>query len=164
VVWLIPILLTVHNAEEAMMFPRFLSKVQVFSPEPLARFEGRLSYTAVLSALLVVSLLGFVAAAFAARRPASAGALWPLFVLEAAVAINVIAHLLSAAIIFRGYGPGLVTALCLNAPFAVYAFRRAERERWLARGALWSTLPAGLFLHGPVLAGVFWLATRSLPG
>jgi len=29
-------------------------------------------------------------------------------------------------------GPGLVTALAVNAPFAVYCFRHVVRERWVS--------------------------------
>jgi hypothetical protein len=76
----------------------------------------------------------------------------------ATIALNVGSHVVSSIAIVRGYAPGLVTAVLVNAPFAVYLFRRASRERWLPRRAILWTIPAALVLHGPVLVGTLWLA------
>jgi hypothetical protein len=160
VVWLIPTLLTLHNAEEALAFRTYMPRMQGLLPEPFASLEASLPYSAMLGALFVISALAFVVA-FAAARPTSRRALWVLLALEATVGINVVAHLLSAVIIFHGYGPGLATALLINAPFAVYCFRRAQREQWLSGAALRALVPAALVLHGPVLLGGLWLAGRA---
>jgi hypothetical protein len=105
--------------------------------------------------------LAFLVALAAATWPHSPRALWALLTLEAVLGLNVIAHVLSAALIFRGYGPGLATALLINAPFAIYCFRRARRERWVSTAALGATVPAALMLHGPILMGGLWLAGRA---
>jgi hypothetical protein len=78
--------------------------------------------------------------------------------LQAAVGLNVLAHIVGAAFVFRGYGPGLITALAVNAPFTVLCFWRASREQWVSPTALRATVPTALFLHGPVLFGGLWLA------
>jgi hypothetical protein len=65
-------------------------------------------------------------------------------------------------VLFRGYAPGLVTALLLNLPFSLYLLRRAARERWLDRGALWTLAPAALLVHGPMLSALL-LATERWP-
>jgi hypothetical protein len=161
VVWLVPILLTLHNAEEALAFPAYMRRMRTLLPEPFASLEASLSYSTILAALTVLSALAFLIALVAAARPKSQGTLWALLVLEAAVGVNVIAHLLSAVIVFHGYGPGLATALMINAPFAIYCFRRAKREQWLSPAALRATIPASLVLHGPILLGGLWLAGRA---
>jgi hypothetical protein len=160
-VWLVPILLTLHNAEEALAFPAYMRRMRTLLPEPFASLEASLSYSTILGALTVLSALAFLIALFAAARPKSQGTLWALLVLEAAVGVNVIVHLLSAVIVFHGYGPGLATALMINAPFAIYCFRRAQREQWLSPAALRATIPASLILHGPILLGGLWLAGRA---
>jgi hypothetical protein len=161
VVWLVPIFLTLHNAEEALAFRRYMPRMRTLLPEPFASLEASLSYATMLVALAIISALAFTIALAAAVRPNSRGALWALLALEATVGVNVIAHVLSAAIVFHGYGPGLATALAINAPFAIYFFRRAWRERWLSASALRATVPGALILHGPILVGGLWLAGRT---
>jgi hypothetical protein len=56
-----------------------------------------------------------------------------------------------------------VTAILVNAPFVMYCFRGAARERWVSSAALWATIPAAVILHGPVLVGALWLAARRQP-
>jgi len=157
VVWLIPTLLTLHNAEEAVAFRRMWTRGPGFLPQPFAALEARLSHGLMLQALAGLSLLAFLLAAFVSMRPRSHVALWLLLALEAAVAINVMAHVVSAVLVFKGYAPGLGTALAVNAPFAWYVLRRARNDGWVSRSAWRGLFPAGLLLHGPVLIGALWL-------
>jgi hypothetical protein len=152
---------TLHNAEEALAFRMYLPRMGGFLPERFASVAATLSYPMMLVALATVSVLAFLVALAAATWPHSPLALWTLLTLEAVIALNVIAHVLTALLIFHGYGPGLVTALLINAPFAIYCFRRARRERWVSAAALGAVVPAALILHGPILLGGFWLAGRS---
>jgi len=160
VVWLIPTFLTIHNAEEAVAFSRMQQHLPFALHEPFATIQTRLTYPVFVQMLAILSALAFVLAMIATLRPQSRAALWLLLALEAAVAINVIAHVVSAVVLFHGYGPGLATAVLLNAPFAFYALRRAKREGWVSARAWWALYGAGLVLHGPVLIGALWLATR----
>jgi hypothetical protein len=117
-------LFTLHNAEEALAFRTYLPRMQVLLPEPFARFAATLSYPVMLVALAVVSVFAFLVALAAATWPQSPRALWALLTVEAVIGLNVIAHAISALLVFHGYGPGLATALLINAPFAIYCFRR----------------------------------------
>lgn len=157
-VWLIPVSLALHNAEEALTFRTALPRVRSGLPEPLAVLATRLTYSAVVQALVVLSVLAFVLAAVVVSYPRSRAALWLLLTLEVAIGINVIAHVASATLVFRGYGPGLATALLINGPFVLYCLRRAHRECWLSPMAMRATVPAAIVLHGPVLLGSLWLA------
>lgn len=150
----------VHNAEEAIAFRYYLPRMPGLLPEPFAAIAATVSYPVMMVALAVVSSLALCVAAVVAARPESPGALWALLTLEAVLALNVLAHVLSSAIIFRGYGPGVATAVLVNAPFAIYCFRRARRERWVSPAALRATVPAALLIHGPILIGGLWLAGR----
>jgi hypothetical protein len=160
VVWLVVVLFTLHNAEEALAFRVYLPRIAVLLPEPFASLVATLSYQVILIALAAVSILALLVALAAATWPQSPLALWTLLTLEAVVGLNVIVHVLSALVFFQGYGPGLATALLINAPFAIYCFRRVHRERWVSPAALGATIPAALILHGPVLLGGLWLASR----
>src|SRR4051812_39927348 len=103
VVWMIPTLLTIHNAEEAIAFRGVWSRMPQLLPEPFATFEARLPYAVMFQALVLLSLLAFLLAAVVMMRPGSRAALWLLLALEAAVAINVVAHVVSAILVFKGY-------------------------------------------------------------
>ena len=157
VAWLSLGLFTLHNAEEALAFRTYLPRMPMLLPEPFAGIAATVSYPVMMVALVVVTVLALLVAVAVAARPQSPGALWALLTMEAVLGLNVLGHVLSALVIFRGYGPGVVTAVLVNAPFAIYCFRRARRERWVSTAALWATLPAALFLHGPVLVGGLWL-------
>jgi hypothetical protein len=161
VAWLVLAFFTLHNTEEALAFRTYLPRMGALLPERFASLAATLSYPVMLVALATVSVLAFLVALAAATWPHSPLALWTLLTLEAVVGLNVIAHVLSALLVFHGYGPGLVTALLINAPFAIYCFRRAGRERWVSSAALGATVPAALILHGPILLGGLWLAGRS---
>ena len=157
---MIPTLLAVHNAEEAFALRSGLPNLRGAVPEPFADVAARLTPAVVTQVLVALSVAAFGLAAVAASRPGSRVALWLLLTLEVAVGLNVVAHIASAVLVFHGYGPGLVTAVLLNAPFAVYCVRRARRERWLSPTALRATVPAAIILHGPVLLGGLWLAAH----
>src|SRR5687767_11639677 len=114
VVWLVAVLFALHNAEEALAFRVYLPRIAVLLPEPFASLVATLSYQVILMALAAVSILAMLVALAAATWPQSPLALWTLLTLEAVVGLNVIAHVLSALVVFQGYGPGLATALLIN--------------------------------------------------
>jgi hypothetical protein len=157
-VWLVPTLVTLHNAEEAVAFRRQLPEVPALLPAQFAPLAARLSYPVMLVALGVVSALAIAVAIAATAYAPARWPMWLLLVIEATMAINAVAHVLVAIVIFHGYAPGLVTAVVFNAPFAVYCFRRAQREQWVGPRALRATLPAAVVVHGPILIGGLWLA------
>jgi len=157
-VLLVPLLLIVHNAEEAIAFRHMWPRIGLPLPEPIPSIAARLSVPAMLQALVVLSLLGCLLAAGVLLRPQWRGGWWLLLALESAMGINAIVHAASALFIFRGYAPGLITALVLNAPFAAYCLSRARRERWVTDRAWRAALIGGAVLHGPILLGALWIA------
>ena len=157
IAWMALAFVALHNAEEAFALRTYFPRLAGLLPEPFAEVVGGLSYPAMLQALVVVTVVVACVALATAIRPQSPGALWALLTLEAVMAINAIAHVASALFVFRGYGPGLLTALLFNAPFAAWCFRRAHRERWISVPAMRATVPAAIVLHGPVLACGLWL-------
>lgn len=154
------VFVALHNLEEAFAFRAYMPQLPSLLPEPVASFASALNWPAMLLALAVVTLVAGCVAAAVVAWPASTRAAWALLTLEAVMAINALAHVASALFVFGGYAPGLVTAVACNAPFAAWCFRRARRECWVGTRALLATLPAALVLHGPVLAGGLWLASR----
>jgi tryptophan-rich sensory protein len=160
VLWLVPALLAVHNAEEALFFPRYLPFVLARLPTGWQAVAAPLTTGQVWSALVVVTGVALAVAWWADRRPDSRTALWLLLLIQSAVLLNVIWHVAIAVVLFRGYAPGLATALLLNLPFSIHLLRRAVREGWLSRPARWALVPGAVLLHGPLLATLLLITER----
>jgi TRAP-type C4-dicarboxylate transport system permease large subunit len=161
VLWLVPILLAAHSAEEALFFPRYLPFVLARLPAGWQALAAPLTSGQVWSALAFLPAAAFAVAWWADRRPQSHAPRWLLLLIQSTALVNAIWHLAIAVILFGGYAPGLVTALLLNLPFSVYLLRRAVLEQWVGRPALWALVPGALVLHGPLLAALL-LATERL--
>ncbi len=157
VLWLIPVLLAAHNAEEALLFPRYLPLLLGRLPQGWRAVAGALTLGQVGTALALVTLIPLLLVIWATSRPKSAVPLWLLLLVQATVLLNVLWHVSAAMVVFDGYSPGLVTAVLINLPFSVYLLGRAARERWVSRGAMWALLPGALLMHGPLLSGLLLL-------
>ena len=155
--WLIPAALALHNLEEAVTFPRYLPLVRERVPDLARPLAARLDPASLRAALLWVTLLALLAAAWAVARPESRPARWCALAVQAVVALNVVSHAVAAFVVMRGYTPGLATALSVNAPVSVYLLRRAWGERWISRSSWWLLLPTAVLLHGPGLIGLLML-------
>jgi hypothetical protein len=160
VLWLVPVLLAVHNAEEALFFPRYLPFVLARLPPAWQAVAAPLTTGQVWSALAVVTAVAFAVAWWAHLRPDSRTALWLLLLIQSAVLLNAVWHVAIAVVLFGGYGPGLVTAVALNLPFSLHLLRRAVREQWLSRPARWALVPGAILLHGPLLAALLLVTER----
>ena len=154
VLWLIPAALALHNAEEALTFPHYLPRVRNRVPAFAAELAARLDVERLWVALAIATIVPCLVVAWAAWRPRSVVARWSALVLQAVVAVNVVSHLVAALAILRGYSPGLITALAVNAPLSVVLFRRAARERWIPAWSWWLLLHAAILVHGPGLIGL----------
>ncbi|MGE5246345.1 MAG: HXXEE domain-containing protein [Betaproteobacteria bacterium] len=156
---LVPILLTLHNVEEAMTFGPWLPLVQARAPVLLQLWINEVSLKGLPMALVVATAVPWAVAVWAASRPSYGIAIWSLLLVQAVVLVNVFWHL-GAAVVLQGYAPGLLTAVMFNLPFSVYLFRRAVRDRWCSTHALIGLVPAALVVHGPLLMGLVYLMGR----
>lgn len=154
--WLVPLLLTLHNLEEAVFMQGFLGRFAERIP-----ILPTVTYGQFLLALAVVTLAPY---AFAASGPLERRSRAFLLVLatQMVVLVNVAAHV-AAAVWARGYAPGLVTALLVNLPFSLFLFRRALRGAWVKPRDLAWLLVAALLVHGPGLVGLMVLAGWAVP-
>src|SRR5215203_5127783 len=125
--------MALHNAEEALFFPRYLPLVLARLPDSWRALAGALTLGQVWTALVLVTLLPLAVAGWASMRPESRVPVWLLLLIQATLLLNVLWHTSAAVLVFDGYAPGLVTALLLNLPFSVYLLRRAAREEWVPR-------------------------------
>lgn len=158
--WLVPILTAVHNTEEAIFFPRYLPLVLERLPDAWRAILGPITLGQAWAALLGVTLIPFLLAAWATLRPERAEPIWLLLLVQTTLLLNVLWHVGAAIVLFEGYAPGLATAVLLNLPFSVYLLRRAAKENWVSKRARWALLPSAFLVHGPGISGLLLLTER----
>jgi hypothetical protein len=162
---LVPLLLTLHNLEEALFMPGFLERFADRAGRLPSFLAGLLPDVTLAQFLIALALVTVAPYLFAASGPLErrGRAFYLVLGTQMVVLLNVAVHV-AGAVWMRGYVPGLVTALLVNLPFSVYLFRRALRGGWLRwREMAWLVL-AALLVHGPGLVGLLVLAGWAAGG
>jgi hypothetical protein len=159
--WLVPIIFTVHNLEEALTIPRFINDLPTRLPAFMQKMVPVVNYSQFKIALVIVTVLPYL---FVLLYQLSDHKRLPSYLLlgtQMVMLINVFSHI-GTALLMGSYAPGIVTALLLNLPFSIYLFRRALREAWIGKKGLVALILVGLLLHGPGLWALLqvsaWLA------
>ena len=147
--WLVPVLFAIHNAEEAPQMERWTHRLP---PGLHPRVTTRQFTLAVCLLTLLVAALTVIAA----NAPSSGVATHAVLGAQAAIFLNVLFPHVLATLRYRLYSPGLVTGLLLNVPFSLFLFHRALAERrvtWLGLLLLHAAAPV-------VIAGLAWASLR----
>jgi hypothetical protein len=165
--WLIPLVLTLHNIEEALTMPRWVmaNLVPVQRAIPFG-IDIQFSPTQLLASLSLATLVPFVVTILCMPGGEKSKRVYVLFLLQAIVLLNVFVPHLLWSIRTLQYNPGLVTALCVNLPFSIYLFRRGYRERYIGAGAFVPLFLLASFLYPLVawlLHGAGELMAKNLP-
>ena len=141
---LIGVSLVLHNTEEYLTFPAFFrspSRMPKWLPAPVLLQNPQYLHLA----LLMATVLPLAVVTLAVVRPGKALLVAALF-LETVLLVNAGWHIL-AAVVNRGYVPGLITAAVINLPFGIYVLRRALKEQWIGSRAAWQMAGIALGLH-----------------
>jgi uncharacterized protein with HXXEE motif len=162
-IWLLPLVLALHNLEEGVFFPRYVPRVLSRLPAGVRDWIGPVSLREMGVALALATVIPLGISLWAAARPASRTALWLVLAMWATLLLNVAWHVAAALVLFGGYAPGVATAVVLNLPLAVLALRRARAEEWVSRRARWALVPGAVAFHLPGALGVMLLG-RALSG
>lgn len=154
---LVAVLVTVHDAEEALAMPAALRTLPARLPASLAGLIP--AYPRFLAALALVTALPWVIWLLGVARRETRSGIVLLLLVQTVMLVNVASHA-AAAILLRGYAPGVATALALNLPFSLYLLRRALAERWTSPRTLLVVAAGAVLIHGPGILGVIWIAGR----
>jgi hypothetical protein len=144
--WLFPIVVVLHNAEEAIWFPDWTKRAGCWHA-PVA--PGVFRFTVLVLTVLVVSVTGL--SAMSGKQT-----VWTYltFGCMVTVLINVLIPHVAVSVATRRYMPGLATAVALNLPvlslLVVLALKEGYVSGWKA--VAYSVIVAGLgTLSIPVL-------------
>ncbi|MGA7160603.1 MAG: HXXEE domain-containing protein [Bacteroidota bacterium] len=149
--WFIPIVLTLHNIEEAWTMPHWVMANATLIKENLpVNIDIHFTPAQLLYSLLLATVVPFIVTILCVNGGKQSWRLYLLFLLQAIVLLNVFIPHIAASIRMREYNPGVVTAVCVNLPFSLYVFRRTYREQYLAPPQFVSLFLLALVVYPPV--------------
>lgn len=123
--WIFPIAVALHNSEEALSMPKWLSAHAgrlPFYPQPRVIWSG----------LLLLTLAAFAFTSLSARKGAQSIWAYLLFGGASTMLLNVFVPHLPATLILRAYTPGVVTALLINLPVMSLLLYKALHDHWVS--------------------------------
>jgi len=124
--WLFPIAVALHNSEEAIWMPLWDARHAAELPiRPPPAVEIRL-------ALVLLTVAAFVITHFSSRRGPQSFWAYLLFGFIVTMLANVFVPHVPAAIVFRSYAPGVVTAVVINLPLMTCLAVLAVRDEWVS--------------------------------
>jgi hypothetical protein len=162
-IWLLPLVLALHNLEEGVFFPRYVPRVLGGLPAGVRDWIGPVSLREMGVALGLATVIPLGFSLWATVRPGSRTALWLVLAMWSTLLLNAVWHVAAALVLFGGYAPGVATAVGLNLPLSVLVLRRAATEQWFSRCARWALAPAAVAFHLPGALGVMLLG-RAVGG
>ena len=146
VIWAFPLAFLIHDFEEIVTterfsrenrerFPKFLRNIATITTRQL---------TLAVGVLLVLTLL----ASYLATRPQRQ---MDLFTLVLAIfLVHILGHV-AQTVFFRGYTPGLITALLVVLPYSLYGFHRLFTANLIGGDNFTTSMLVGALLFVPVI-------------
>jgi predicted anti-sigma-YlaC factor YlaD len=123
--WMFPIAVGVHNSEEAVFFPPWwiahAAQLPVHPNPEAARW-----------ALLALTMAAFAVTYFSWRKGKQSVGAYLQFGGIVTMLANVLIPHVPATLVWRGYTPGVVTAILINFPVMSWLGVRAVREGWVS--------------------------------
>lgn len=152
--WLLPVGVTLHNIEEYVMFGKFLTK----HPFPITPEQ-------FLTAQITATIIIFLLYSMGWRKPKNNLLFFVILASIPAVIANSLMHI-GQAIIFVDYTPGLISAVFLQLPIAIFLMRKAIIEKYIERNDFLKIISIGIILLVAVLLvshAVGYIITTILP-
>ena len=156
--WLSLIVFTAHNLEEYWTIQQYFSSVRNRIPPYLLELIQPFTSDIFLTMIVMITILAAVMIhAGIAGGPGSWGMFGAMTWIMGGLLVNGIHHL-GISFVSLGYTPGVVSSVVLLIPFGLYLWRRAYKEKLLAKRQLLWSLVAGAGLMLPVIVAVRALA------
>lgn len=165
VLWLVPVVLTLHNIEEALTMPSWVMQHLPLIESNLP-FDIRIQFTPsqLLLSLGIATLVPVVVTLLCINGEKKSKRINFLFLLQAIILINVFVPHIAVSLRILNYNPGVLTAVCFNLPFSLYLFRRAYREDYLARREFASLFLVACFVYPPIAWTIHVVGERIAKG
>ena len=152
ILWSIPFILLIHNVEEALTMPRWVSENLLLIRERMILFRYiEFSTDQIYISLLFVSIIPFIVALLCLRLPLQKKRVFIVLILQGIIFWNALIPHLSGIKLLGMYNPGAVTAVIFNIPFSVYLFRRSLKEGMFTAKNLRNIMLLALVAYLPVV-------------
>ncbi len=149
--WLFPIAVLVHNSEEALTMPQWIAA----HSERLPLHPGA---GVIRAGLLLLTLAAFTVTALSTTKGRQSRWAYLLFGSIVTMLLNVLVPHIPAALYFRAYTPGVLTAIVILLPVMSLLLYRSVADQWVsgARAVRYAVLvPLAL---AALIAALFTLA------
>lgn len=123
--WLFPIAVGLHNSEEALSMPQWVRAHG-------SQIPAHPGAATIWTGLLLLTFLAFAVTSRSTKSGPQSVWTYLFFGYVVAMLANVVVPHVPASIAFRGYTPGVVTAVLINLPLMSIVLVKALREDWVS--------------------------------
>lgn len=131
--WLVPIILTIHNIEEAPFMEGWSKRL------PL-KIHPTVSTRQFVLAVIFLTLAGFLVTYIGVEYLGNQTGYLLVLGIQTILLFNTFVPHIATTIRFRMYSPGVITAILLTLPFSFYLFQRALNENIISWKQFWVLL------------------------
>lgn len=150
--WSIPIILSIHNLEEALTMPQWMSAHLPMLRTTLPFFEHlHFSTTQLYVSLFLVTIIPSLVTFICLRSERTAKKTSILLTLQAIIFWNALMPHVSGLFVLGIFNPGTITAVLFNIPFSMYLYRRVRQEGIVSKNTLRNCIFIGLIAYLPVV-------------
>ena len=151
-IWYIPVILTLHNLEEALTMPHWILLHLPLLREKIWLFdEFQFSTKQLYLSLISVTFFPFLISFFCQRGELSKRKLEIMMVLQSVIFWNALMPHISGLFVLGMYNPGTVTAVVCNIPFTFYLFSRVKNEGLVSNAMLRNIFTLGFAVYLPLV-------------
>lgn len=150
--WCIPIILSIHNFEEALTMPEWMSEHLSLLRATIPYFTHlQFSTTQLYISLFLLTLIPLLVTVACLHGELTPKKISILLILQSIIFWNTLMPHISGLVVLRMYNPGTITAVLFNVPFSVYLHRKVEKEGIASRNSLRNCILIGLAVYLPVV-------------
>lgn len=131
--WLVPIILTIHNIEEAPFMEGWSKRL------PL-KIHPTVTTRQFVIAVTFLTIAGFILTYFGVEYLANQTGYLMVLGIQSILLFNTFVPHIATTIQFRMYSPGVISAILLTLPFSFYLFQRALNENIINWNQFWMLL------------------------
>ncbi|MFZ4622172.1 MAG: HXXEE domain-containing protein [Bacteroidota bacterium] len=152
ILWLIPIVLTIHNIEEALTMPEWMN-LYVGIVKQQVPFMSHLQFSArqLYISLVLVTIVPAVVTWFCLRGEIRTNGILALLTLQAIIFWNALIPHMIGWFFLGMYNPGTMTAVIFNIPFSFYLFYQIRRSGIVPEKLIVRSIGMGLVIYLPLV-------------
>ncbi len=150
--WSIPLILSIHNLEEALTMPQWMSSHFPMLRTTIPFFEHlHFSTTQLYVSLLLVTIIPFLVTFICLRGERTTKKISILLTLQSIIFWNALMPHVSGLFVLGIFNPGTITAVLFNIPFSIYLYRRVRQEGIVSKETIRYCIFIGLIAYLPVV-------------